>query len=69
MPIVHDSISGMPKFQIPADVANSVTNEYQGVWTRTKKDKLAYKLQVRVEYISEGLGVVLYIHPNDLLVF
>lgn len=69
MPIVHDNVSGMPKFKIPADVANYVTQEYQGKWTRTSKDKLAYKLQVPVQHVSESLGVVLYIHPNDLLVF
>lgn len=69
MPIVYDNISAMPKFEIPADVANDVTQEYQGKWTRTSQDKLAYKLQVPVQYVSESLGVVLCIHPNDLLVF
>jgi len=69
MPIVHDNVSGMPKFEIPANIANDVTREYQGKWTRTSSDKLAYKLQVHVQYVSKGLGMVLYIHPNDLLVF
>lgn len=69
MPIVHDNVSGMRKFEIPANIANEMTQDYQGKWTRTSKDRLAYKLEVPVQYVSEGLGVVLYIHPNDLLVF